>query len=260
MARILIDKEWFEEISVKALYESEFETILLGQALSLFPGYFLVPFKRTVLSEDGSARADFALIETQYREWWVVEVELADHSLNYHVLPQVRTLSRARYSEPEAKYLSEKNADLIYERLLDMMKGSQPRVLVIVNSHKADWANSLLAHDAKLMVIEIYRSMLNKHAFWIKGGRLSELADLLSTCHFDGMLPRFLAIDSPSALDVRHNESIEVMFEETFTTWTRVDISNKVWLTTKAPCPLPEDKHFELVRLADGSLLFKIKD
>jgi hypothetical protein len=106
MARILLDSQWFDSLNSSALYEVEFERIVQQKSGLLFPGFHCVPFKKTVYSEDDAARPDYALVEADYREWWVVEMELSYHSLEGHVLPQVNTLSRARYGDEEADYLA----------------------------------------------------------------------------------------------------------------------------------------------------------
>jgi hypothetical protein len=53
-------------------------------------------------SEYGSKKPDLALIDRDYRAWWVVEVELAHHSLHHHVLPE--TTSRAVWLAEAAKH------------------------------------------------------------------------------------------------------------------------------------------------------------
>src|SRR4051812_24691321 len=98
----------------------------------LFPGFVAVPFKSIVSSDSGSARADYALIENGYRSWWVVEVELSTHSLHGHVIPQVSVLANARYGADEARLLAARASHLEERRLVSLMKGLPPRVLVVV--------------------------------------------------------------------------------------------------------------------------------
>ena len=131
--RILLGDEWFEELASTSLYEAEFESLLFQEASRIFPEYYCVPFKTIVISDDGDAKADFVLIHKTYRRWWVVEAEMGHHSLSGHVLPQVRSLSRASYTAAEAHYLCDEEPSLDRERILEMIKGEQPRVLVVVN-------------------------------------------------------------------------------------------------------------------------------
>jgi hypothetical protein len=101
MARILKDGEWYEPVAPTAVYEAEYQAIIVAQARHLFPDYAVVKFDTIVESERGNGKADLALIDRRYRFWWVVEIELSTHSLGGHVLPQVQILSlrRARGQE-----------------------------------------------------------------------------------------------------------------------------------------------------------------
>src|SRR5262249_45359134 len=145
--------------------ESEFEKVLRQEAERLFANYHLVPFKTLVFSEeDADAReADLALIHKSYRSWWVVEVELGHHSFNGHVLPQVRTLTRAKYGPAEAEFLCMRDPGLDRAKVLEMFKGSPPRVLVVVNSPVDGWAEELRPYGAKVVICQMFRSRLNKY-------------------------------------------------------------------------------------------------
>lgn len=137
MAKILFQDRWFDELASAGGYEASFEAVLLGHASELWPQFTAVPFKTTVYSEEGAAKADFALIEKEYREWWIGKVEMAHHSLDSHVLPQVRILANASYGPHEAAKLAESSPRLELDRLLEMIKGRQPKVFVVVNGMDA---------------------------------------------------------------------------------------------------------------------------
>ena len=88
MARLLIDDEWYEAIDGRSWYEQDFESVVGAHATALFPGCHVVPFKIAVESGYGRKIPDLALVDTDYREWSVVEIEMAHHSLHGHVIPQ----------------------------------------------------------------------------------------------------------------------------------------------------------------------------
>jgi hypothetical protein len=88
MARVLLKDAFFEELAPGSMLETDFESIVINQGRLIFPDFFVIPFKATVSSDDDSAKPDLALIERSYREWWVVEVELGNHSFEGHVLPR----------------------------------------------------------------------------------------------------------------------------------------------------------------------------
>ncbi|HUV04638.1 MAG TPA: hypothetical protein VMX94_05975 [Armatimonadota bacterium] len=254
MARILVDGEWYEEIALASLYESDLEQIVLAQAASLYPGYYTIPFKTLVCSDDGSARPDFALIDNEYAEWWVVEVEMAQHNLAGHVLPQVRTLAQAVYGQEQAQYLCAKCPDLAAAAVLDMMKGRQPRVLVVINTPRPEWAKALEQYGAGLAVFEVFRSEKNHHIFRVNGEQPRRLAGVVSLCSLDPLMPRLLKVDSPACLGVEPNTRVLIRYRNQVCEWERMDSQTDVWLSPVASNPLTRRVRYELVRLMDGSL------
>jgi hypothetical protein len=253
MARILLDSQWLESLNSSALYEVEFERIVRQKSSLLFPGFYCVPFKKTVFSEEDAARPDYALVEVEYREWWVVEMELAHHSLEGHVLPQVTTLSRARYGQEEATYLAEQAEALDRLWLRDLMKGQVPRVLVVVNQARPEWVDPLRLVRAELAVFEVFCSDRNKYAYRFNGFAPAGPGQILSRCKLDRDLPWMLRIDSPAALNVRRNDWVSVAFGPVTTKWQRIDASDSVWLVPQSRVPLKRNREYELVRVEDGS-------
>jgi hypothetical protein len=260
MAKVLFSGTWFDEVSPSAMYEADFERIVIREAPLLFPTFNVVPFKTTVYSEEGAARADLALIDKDYREWWVVEIERGDHSLEGHVLPQVRILSRAVYAGEEAEFLSGNAPALEVTRLSDMMKGRQPRVFVLVNAMSWDWVQPLKQYDAIVGWIEIFRSNKNEHLYRINGERPELRSEVVSVCHFDPLLPRFLILGSPSALGVGPHERITIYHGDRMTDWQRIDSRDMVWLSPIGPNPLSGQTSYEIVRQANGSLMFRPRE
>jgi len=259
MARVLLKDAFFEELAPGSMLETDFESIVLNKGNLIFADFFVVPFKPTVLSDDDSAKPDLALIERSYREWWVVEVELGKHSFKGHVLPQVRTLARASYGEDEAKLLCAKCPELELPRVLDMVKGKQPRVLVVVDAEEREWVQPLRSFDAELLVWQIFRSDRNEHAFRIDGYLPLPIGSMVSECSFDNLLPRFLVVHSPALLDVQKGQMVSIRYGEYMTEWQRIDSHDRVWLAPAVRNPLPRGNGYQIVRNEDGSLEFREK-
>jgi hypothetical protein len=261
MARLLVRGEWYDAVSSSALYEEDFEALLAHHGGTLYPDFHLVPFKCTVQTEDGrSARADLALIDRTYRDWWIVEAELAHHSLSGHVLPQIRTLADAVYSSREAAYLARQLTSLDAARLAEMMKGRQPRVLVIVNAARPDWVEPLARHDALLGVCEIFRSRRNEHVLRINGDHPAVREDIVSDCECDPLIPRLLIVHAPSALNVPPRGRVVVHYQDGVTEWERVDAKDRVWLAPTGGNPLVPGKTYELRRRSDGALVLAVTE
>lgn len=254
MARILINNEWYDELSPTALYESDYENIITDQAASIFPDYFVVPLKINVFTDDDIVRPDLALIDKGYRGWWVVEVEMNYHSLDDHVLPQVTKLSKGNYGESQADHMLLQMPCLNKTLVYDMMKGKQPQVLVIVNKPMPDWARILRRFDAKVCVVEVFRSKKNKHTFRVNGEYPNMTSDYITDCYLDSLIPRFMIIESPACLPVHAGEKISMQFENCTTVWERVDGQDRVWLSPVGLYPLPRKKRYTIHRLDDGSL------
>ena len=99
MARLLFDGRFFGARTRREILESQYENLLLTNASLLFPGFHMIKFKPNVRSGTRTKQPDFALIEHNYRTWWVVEVELSHHSFKNHVLPQVEVFRTGDYTD-----------------------------------------------------------------------------------------------------------------------------------------------------------------
>lgn len=252
MARILLGDEWFEELASTSLYETEFENILFQEASRIFPEYHPVQFKCIVVSEDGDAKADFALIHKDYRSWWVVEAEMGHHSLSGHVLPQVKRLSRATYAEAEAQYICDHAPHLDCVRVKEMIKGQQPRVLVVVNVPVPAWREPIRPYSAVLAILQVFRSQFNRCVYRLNGDFPSENNEIISTCRC-WEIHRFLKIDSPTQLDIKRGETITLHHETGALEWERVDIADAVLLHALRDHPLQKNLVYEIVKQNDGT-------
>lgn len=259
MARILFNGIWFEEISPTSLYESDYENLIIHQAEMIYPNFYIVPFKLIVYSDTGSAKADLALIEKKYRNWWVIEIEMSNHSLENHILPQVEVLSNAKYGKREAEHLYAAMTSLNLATLLDMMKGQQPRVIVVVNKSRTEWVRALDKYNAMLEVCEVFRSFDNKYIFRLNGEHPPQHVEMVSECVFDNLIPRFLQIKSPSILPVRPKEKVTIIYDMGTSEWERIDTQDKVWLVPIKANPLNPKKAYYLRRLEDESLEIREK-
>lgn len=256
MARVLLKDSFFEELAPGSMLETDFESIVINRGNLIFPDFFVVPFKLTVSSDDDSAKADLALVEKSYGQWWVVEVELGNHSFEGHVLPQVRTLARAAYGEDEAKSLCTACPELELLRVLDMVKGRQPRVLVVVDAEKREWVRPLRSFDAELLVLQMFRSDRNEHALRIDGYLPVPPGSVVSVCSADNLLPRFLVVHSPALLGVPAGKTLCIKYGQYVTEWQRIDSQDKVWLAPARQNPLLRGENYQIVRNEDGALEF----
>ena len=256
--RLLLSEEWFDTVSSEGQYESDFESLILSRRNALFPHFHVVPFRMPVESEEGRKIPDLALVDFTYRFWWVVEVEMAHHSLYGHVIPQVEVFARGKYGEEHASHLASRRDDLDRSALQDMIMGAQPRVLVVVNRNVPDWIEPIHRLDAMVTVVEIFRSGRNQHILRVNGDYPEgEDAHIASLCRLDGILPNLLQVDSPASLGVATGEQISIEFNGGLTGWSRLDTSDRVWLVPLGRNPLVANQEYLIMKDADSRLILR---
>ena len=258
MARLLIDDEWYEAIDGRSWYERDFESVVEAHAHALFPSCHVIPFKIAVESEHGRKVPDLALVDTAYREWSVVEIEMAHHSLRGHVIPQVEVFAQGAYGEEHIRYLAGRLGSPDPMVVSDMIKGAQPRVLVVVNEETPDWAEPIRRAGGELLVVEVFRSVRNHHSLRVVGTYASGIvAQVLTACRLDPMLPNMLVIDSPAGLGIAHGQGVTIMLDDRRTEWERLDVADRVWLSPVKRNPLAVGREYEIEQRQDGRLAFR---
>lgn len=256
MSRILVGREWYEVLASSSHYESDYEAVILQYADLLFPDFEAVEFKALVSSEYGERRPDFALVEKSLRNWWVVEVELGHHPLA-HITEQVAVFATGTYSDVHAEYLCKRTQKFNPRSLRQLMRGSQPQVLVIVDAPKPEWAAALRPWRAELTVIEVYRSNRNQLVLRMDGEYPSVQHDILSTCRIDPGFQRLVVLDSPARLPPSAEDKLRIWFEDRITEWEIIQSKDKVWLNPVRTNPLLPGVGYALVTSERGVLSFK---
>lgn len=258
MARILFRGDWYYELTPTTLLEDEFEALILQHSSELFPDYIAVPFKTIVESDSGSAKADLALIHKAYHHWWVVEVEMGRHSLSQHVLPQIQTLVSAYYGRHVVDSLCQVSPEMDRRKLELMLKGSQPRILVIVDSPRPDWQSALRPIGAQLTVFQVFRSEKNEHLFRVNGEPPRPDVTSLTLCHSDPTIPQFLVVESPQSLLNHGDATLKIFIDGRQSTWTRLESEDRVYLVPEGANPLHTRKKYAIMEDANGELHFHV--
>jgi hypothetical protein len=260
VARLLVEDERYEGLASAALLEHEYERLILDRAPAVFPGFTVVPFTPTLVYEGVPKKPDLAIIDPDYRTWWVGEVELGHHSLRDHVLPQVEVFNGATYGRQEAEWLAARNPSLDPVALSAMVRGAQPKVVVVVNVPKPEWVDPLRAAGAVLTVVEVFRSSRNRVILRQNGADLEGLGDVVSECRVDPTMPRLLIVDSPAQL-LQAELPLQIEFGDGVSEWTVIEAADRVWLSPVRGGVFPQSSRaFTLVRLAEGRLAFRPND
>src|SRR5689334_16688900 len=98
--------------------------------MCIYPNHNCFTFGGTFKLEDNVSRPDLALVAKDLSHWFVIEVELISHSLEGHVLPQVRTF---RYGEPQRDCISVLSDALTLDRFQsEQFVHSVPRTVAVI--------------------------------------------------------------------------------------------------------------------------------
>lgn len=259
MAGLLVNRTWFDGLASTELYESEFERLIAQESAVVFPGWRFVPFKVDVVSPLGRRRPDYALIDPRYRLWYVVEVEMAHHSLEGHVIPQIEVFTDGEYGAAHADCIVRSAPDLDRSSIEEMLRGTPPHVFVIVNLPMSEWKVPLARYGVQLGVVEIFRSDRNTYALRVNGFRPELPRSALTLCRRDPIVLKLFSVDAPAALPIRPGEEGIIAVDGRMTEWVRVDTASRVYLSPKRGDPVGDAKVVELQRADDGSLVFARK-
>lgn len=255
----MVDGHRYDSLGSTAFLEREYERLITQEAADLFPGLIVVPFKEAVEYEGVWKKPDLAIIDPECRVWWVAEVELAHHSLDRHVLPQVEVLARGSYGERHAARLAEAAPALGHDRIEAMLRGAQPTVAVIVNQPVPGWEQPLTREGALLVIVEVFRSDTRLPIYRVNGHDLVLPGAVLTACRVDPMMPRMLRVDTPGALPPSSDGHLKIGYRGSVTQWRTVATADRTYLSPARGSVWPEGTALNIVRGRDGRLTFDLE-
>src|SRR5438128_1711447 len=97
MPRLLLNATWYEPLRPNAMSDASFEQLLLGDAGRLFPDFQSLSFRVRIESEHGSASPQLALVDSDYRSWWLCFLETGVPPTAADVLKRAEIVRTARY-------------------------------------------------------------------------------------------------------------------------------------------------------------------
>lgn len=258
MARVLVDKKWYEQIEPSTFSETEFEDQINLNAPIVYPEFIVIPFKQTVCSDEGNAKPDLIFISKDLCDWRVVEIEMGYHDFNNHVLPQVEILANATYSEEHVNYLyNRSNIKFDREKLTSIFTNQQPKVLVIVNEPEPNWVKPLQKRGATLAIFELFRGDDETELFRVNGEYPSLITRSISKCRFHPTIPRLLGVENPDNLSIPRHGFVKIRYNNCLTIWERIDAVDRVWLQPRNRNPLDSKNNYEIFCQLDGSLVIR---
>lgn len=175
------------------------------------------------------------------------------------MLPQISIFATAEYNDDTAKALKQENKDLDFQKLQAMIRGQQPKILVIVDAPRPEWIDSLRRWECSLSVFQIFRSARNKHVYRLNGFTPKPLSGIFSECYIDRILKRHLIVLSPALIEEPANGILTINYNDSHSLWRRIDLQNRVVLCPLSMNPLDTTKKYQLHKKYNNSYLLTEK-
>lgn len=246
----------FQIVDPTQFIESDFEAEVVKALRCLQPDYLCGVFSGAFVLEGERRIADLALIHKNLSHWFVVEVELAGHSLEHHVLPQVRCF---RYGEPDtscASSLVRAFEELNQQQAESLLRHVPRYVAVIGNLPDPEWAAAFRGLGVQHLTVFVYQDRKGRTAHEIEG-RLVVSTENLGFARFSAVdnclrIPRGCGLPSGTIqiVDQFGNPGEWVVEEnEGGILWIR-----KVY----GPALIPHETYVQIMRSVEGQISIKV--
>ena len=147
--------------------ESQFEEQVMRVANELMPSYTLANWKPLIRDQHGhGAKPDLAMISRDLESWYVIEVELASHSVSGHIEPQLETLRYGVYDSSLVPSLKRSFPSEDAESLTRMVH-REPGLLCIVDQFTDRIWRTCRGTGFELVVLEPYFGALGGWAVFV---------------------------------------------------------------------------------------------
>lgn len=150
----------FQLCDPTAVKEADFEAVVMRVLRFLYPQWQIFIFRPDVSHMGAVWRPDLAIVDRNLEYWFIVEVEVATHHLEKHVLPQVTAFLHGDYAASAAALLA--SAIGISEQRASTLLAYVPREVVVVSNRMDEvWDEKLAALGSQHLVISEFRNTLS---------------------------------------------------------------------------------------------------
>ena len=148
--------------------ESQFEEQVLRVTSELMPSYKAASWKPLIRDWHGhGAKPDIAMVSNDLESWYVIEVELASHSISGHIAPQLETLRNGVYDNSLVPSLKRAFPYEEVESLTRMVR-REPGLLCIIDQYTDAIGRTCRGAGFELVVLEPYFGVLGGWAVLVE--------------------------------------------------------------------------------------------
>ena len=249
-----VEANHFSLIDPDAPYEDEFEAVVCNALPLAFGGYRCVPFRGTFNHDGHLFQPDLALVADDFSHWFIIEVELVSHSLDHHVLPQVRAFQYGKPQEDCERSLSRTLAIPI-DQIRTFIQFVPRSVAVVANNHNPLWEQSFRGLGVQMLTVHAFESETGGRAFLIDGV-LSVLMEHLGFGTYSAP-DRSIRFASSS---IRLPDGLVQIIDQSvgLSNWIVRRTEESLWLTKERGWPnIPNETRVQLVKNIGGRLSFR---
>lgn len=245
----------FTLIDPSSFSEAEFEVHVLNALRCVYRDYHCIPFRGGFEFDGGVHEADLALVHKSFSHWYVLEVELASHSLYGHVVPQITSF---RYGSPQLScidYLVRFIPDMTEARAESLIRFVPYAVAVIANRLEPEWIAPLRAVDSQLITVSVFERF--------DGGFAHETEGSLYLPHESLGFFLYSALDRSIRVNLSTDLSVGVIqIEDPYGNvglWTVRSTSESLWITKNVGDPgLPDNQMLQVMRTQAGKITLRL--
>jgi len=234
--------------------EIDFEAMVVQALSCIYPNYQCIVFGGSFIYDEETKKPDLALIARDLSHWFIIEVELLSHSLERHVLPQIRAF---RYGEPQS------DCSMIISRELGIDLGQAktlvdriPKgVAVIANGASREWETALKALQTQYLTLARFTTPKGLVAFELLGS----LFVVQTHLGFGTYSAVDAAIRCANSIDLPDGHVQIEIAKGSIGIWAVVRDKGHAWLTKPAGRPTLDDGAIlQLTRTFDGRIAIRI--
>ena len=252
MKTLIRQQRLYEQVYYE--HESQFLSIVKSELPKILPRFSILDFSPFIISDEGSRRRpDLAFIARNYEMWAVVEVELENHSLNHHVIPQIQTFAKGHYDESHADLIHRKDPTLNLGNLRNLTTFYPPIVSVVVNSSSVlddGWDVLESEYSARLTFFETFRSPDGDVVFSLSGYMPTPRPRSIIGLKKHKML-NALVCNRTHEFSAAIGEEIVLYWRERSYTWEVLRTQDTVVLLPPGGFTVRPDRNYEADRISD---------
>jgi hypothetical protein len=245
----------FQLVDPTEFLEIEFEAEVIKALSCTLPDYLCGVFAGSFLLDGDRRVADLALIHKSFSHWFVVEVELASHSLRSHVLPQLRCF---RFGEPEETCITSlcrAFSGIDRGQAQSLLRYVPRAVVVVTNSRNPDWDEALQALDIQQLTISVFKDYQGETAHEVEGS----LHVLKESIGFANYSPTDNSLRLPKSCGLPIGRLQIEDPDGVISTWIVRESGNGIWITKERGVPmLPEVNYLQIIRTFDGRISLRL--